>query len=132
MEDCATLADWVASPVRCTLAQKAAHLHVRDNRVEPGAQRAMGTAQGPFPMKTTYNWTAVEGHYPLTLQDRAEPTGFSKLASPAMASAMRRADRKDLARLRSILEAMWLDENCLHELLDEVERLVGVLDPSPT
>jgi hypothetical protein len=24
----------------------------------------MGTAQGQFPMKTTYNWTAVEGHYP--------------------------------------------------------------------
>jgi hypothetical protein len=57
-------------------------------------------------METTYTWTAVEGRTRMTLRNRGEPAGFSKLAAPAMASAMRRANRKDLARLRSILEAM--------------------------
>jgi len=33
------------------------------------------------------------------------PSGFSKLAAPVMAHAIRRANRKDLARLKAILEA---------------------------
>jgi hypothetical protein len=36
---------------------------------------------------------------------RGEPSGFSKLVAPLMASAMRRANQKDLARLKSILES---------------------------
>ena len=41
----------------------------------------------------------------MTLRNRGEPAGFSKLARPLMAVAMRRANRKDLRALRTILEA---------------------------
>jgi len=41
----------------------------------------------------------------MTLRNRGEPSGFSKLVAPLMASAMRRANQKDLARLKSILES---------------------------
>jgi hypothetical protein len=41
----------------------------------------------------------------MTLRNRGEPAGFSKLAGPIMAVAIRRANRKDLANLRSVLEA---------------------------
>jgi hypothetical protein len=66
----------------------------------------MRTTQGPFPMETTYTWSPVgEGSTHMTLRNRGEPAGFSKLAAPFMAAAIRRANRNDLAKLRSILEA---------------------------
>jgi hypothetical protein len=66
----------------------------------------MRTAQGPFPMETTYTWQpAGEGSTRMTLRNRGEPAGFSKLTTPFMAAAMRRANRKDLAALRRILES---------------------------
>jgi hypothetical protein len=40
----------------------------------------------------------------MTLRNRGEPSGFSKLAAPLMAAAMRRANRKDLQRLKRLLE----------------------------
>jgi hypothetical protein len=40
----------------------------------------------------------------MTLRNRGEPSGFSDLATPLMAGAMRRANGKDLERLKSILE----------------------------
>ena len=40
----------------------------------------------------------------MTLRNRGEPSGFSKVAAPFMASAMRRANRKDLADLAALLE----------------------------
>jgi hypothetical protein len=56
-------------------------------------------------METTYAWQAIDGSSTrMTLRNRGEPTGFSKLAAPFMTAAMRRANRKDLASLRSILE----------------------------
>jgi hypothetical protein len=65
----------------------------------------MRTAQGPFPMETTYTWSATnDGKTRMTLRNRGEPAGFSKLVAPLMVRAMRRANRKDLAKLRSILE----------------------------
>ena len=65
----------------------------------------MRTAQGPFPMETTYTWSrAPDGGTRMTLRNRGEPTGFAKVAAPMMAAAMRRANRKDLARLKALLE----------------------------
>jgi uncharacterized membrane protein len=72
----------------------------------PAERLVMRTAQGPFPMETTYTWQAVgDGSTRMTLRNRGEPAGFSALAAPLMTSAIRRANRKDLRKLRSILEA---------------------------
>jgi len=71
----------------------------------PGERLVMRTAQGPFPMETTYTWEAMdERSTRMTLRNRGEPAGFSKLAAPFMTAAIRRANRKDLASLRVILE----------------------------
>ena len=73
---------------------------------EPGTRLVMRTAQGPFPMETTYTWTSVDATSTrMTLRNRGEPAGFSKLVAPLMAPAMRRANRKDLVALKAILEA---------------------------
>ena len=40
----------------------------------------------------------------MTLRNRGEPAGFGKVAAPVMAAAMRRANDKDLANLKRILE----------------------------
>jgi hypothetical protein len=66
----------------------------------------MSTDQGPFPMETTYTWADTpSGGTRMTLRNRGEPSGFSKLAAPIMSGAMRRANRKDLRRLKGVLEA---------------------------
>jgi len=71
-----------------------------------GERLVMRTAQGPFPMETTYTWETVsEGATRMKLRNRGEPSGFSKLAAPFMAGAMRRANRKDLEQLKAVLEA---------------------------
>lgn len=72
----------------------------------PETRLVMRTSEGPFPMETTYTWatTAVGGTH-MTLRNRGAPSGFGKLVAPLMAIAMRRANRKDLARLKSILES---------------------------
>ncbi len=70
-----------------------------------GERMVMRTAEGPFPMETTYTFQP-EGPAStrMTLRNRGEPSGFGKLMAPMMASAMRRANRKDLENLKSILE----------------------------
>jgi hypothetical protein len=71
----------------------------------PGARLVMSTAHGPFPMETTYTWRdAGAGATHMTLRNRGEPAGFARVAAPVMAKAMRRAMRKDLQRLRGILQ----------------------------
>jgi len=40
----------------------------------------------------------------MRLRNRGEPAGFSRVLSPVMAAAVRRANRKDLARLKRVLE----------------------------
>src|SRR5262245_8914479 len=53
----------------------------------PGERFVMRTAQGPFPMETTYTWEdAGESATRMTLQNRGEPAGFAKLASSVMAA----------------------------------------------
>jgi len=72
----------------------------------PGERLVMRTAQGPFPMETTYTWASSgPASTRMTLRNRGEPAGFSKLMAPLMAPAMRRANRNDLARLKHLLEA---------------------------
>ena len=72
---------------------------------EPGARFVMRTADGPFPMETTYSWEALPGGGTrMALRNRGEPAGFAGVAAPVMARAMRRANRADLRRLREILE----------------------------
>ncbi len=72
----------------------------------PGERLVMRTAEGPFPMETTYTWEAVgERSTRMTLRNRGEPAGVFRLAAPLMAAAMRRANQSDLAKLKSILEA---------------------------
>ena len=72
----------------------------------PGERLVMRTAEGPFPMETTYTWEdAPGGATRMTLRNRGEPAGFKKVAAPLMARAMRRANEKDLQALKRILEA---------------------------
>ena len=74
--------------------------HVPDERL------VMRTAEGPFPMETTYTWESrPDGSTRMTLRNRGKPAGFSSLAAPFMTAQMRRANRNDLARLKQLLEA---------------------------
>ena len=64
----------------------------------------MRTAEGPFPMETTYAWADDGAGTLMTLRNRGEPSGFAGVAAPLMAAAMRRANTKDLRRLKALLE----------------------------
>ena len=73
--------------------------------IELGARFVMATAQGPFPMETTYTWEdAGPGATKMSLRNRGEPSGFAAVTAPVMARAMRRANQADLQRLKALLE----------------------------
>ena len=72
----------------------------------PGVRLVMRTSEGPFPMETTYTWTAESNASTrMVLRNRGEPAGFSRITAPLLSRAMRRANRKDLAHLKQILES---------------------------
>ena len=74
--------------------------------LEPSHRFVMSTAQGPFPMETTYLWEdTADGGTRMVLRNRGEPSGFSSLGAPFMTAAMRRANAKDLLALKKLLEA---------------------------
>ena len=73
----------------------------------PDERFVMSTAEGPFPMETTYQWEDTPaGDTNMKLGNRGEPSGFSKTAAPLVSFAVRRANRKDLRRLKQILESL--------------------------
>ncbi|HKG67165.1 MAG TPA: SRPBCC family protein [Solirubrobacteraceae bacterium] len=74
--------------------------HVPDERF------VMSTAQGPFPMETTYAFEDAGNGTRMTLRNRGEPAGFARVGAPLMERAMRRANQADLRRIKEILERL--------------------------
>jgi len=73
--------------------------------IEPASRFVMATAQGPFPMQTTYTWEdTADGATRMTLRNTGEPSGFAAVTAPVMTRAMRKANAADLRRLKALLE----------------------------
>jgi hypothetical protein len=71
----------------------------------PGERFVMATAEGPFPMRTTYAWSdAPGGGTTMELRNEGQPSGFKAIATPVMRLAMKRENRKDLRALKDLLE----------------------------
>ncbi|CAM3658574.1 SRPBCC family protein [Tsukamurella ocularis] len=68
-----------------------------------GERMVMRTADGPFPMETTYTWETVPDGTLMRLRNRGTPSGFARAAAPVMARAMRSAMTKDLDLLSRLL-----------------------------
>ena len=72
----------------------------------PNGRFVMRTADGPFPMETTYTWEdAGLGATRMTLRNRGTPRRFSLWLAPFMGIAVRRANSKDLVALKTALES---------------------------
>lgn len=72
---------------------------------DPASGLVMRTAEGPFPMETTYSWRAVPEGTLVALRNRGQPSGFAAVGTPFIGAAMRRANRKDLLALKRVVES---------------------------
>ena len=80
-------------------------IHLRGQRDRSRRTVRHGHRSRTFPMETSYSWADIpSGGTEMTLRNRGQPVGFSKLAAPMIAAAMRRANQRDLQRLKAILE----------------------------
>ncbi len=70
----------------------------------PGERLVMSTAQGPFPMETSYTWRKRPRRDADEPSESGEPAGLLRVAGSVAAAAVRRATTKDLARLKAVLE----------------------------
>jgi uncharacterized membrane protein len=72
----------------------------------PQQKLVMRTSEGPFPMETTYTWTALDTMTTkMTLRSKGKPTGFSKLFALFMPTMMKKAMTKDLINIKKIIES---------------------------
>lgn len=63
--------------------------------LDPGRKLVMRTANGPFPMQTSYTWEEAGGDSTrMTLRNTGSPAGFPAVISLVMAPMMRPAMRK--------------------------------------
>lgn len=71
----------------------------------PEKKLIMQTAGGPFPMQTIYTWQKInDATTKIILTNKGSPSGFSKIFVPIMSAAIKWANKKDLKKLKSILE----------------------------
>ena len=71
----------------------------------PGERFVMATAEGPFPMRTTYAWRdSPDGGTTMELRNDGDPSGFRSILAPFMKLAIKRENRKDLRKLKELLE----------------------------
>ena len=81
-------------------------------KLVPNEKLVMATSDGPFAMETTYQWEDTpNGGTRMTLRNSGSPSGFSNVTAPMMVNAMRRANRKDLANIKAILESETMKES---------------------
>ena len=68
-------------------------------------QLAMKSVQAPFPMEVAYRFAGREGATDVTIDASGDVGRFFGLVRPLVQAMLRRNIRRDLARLKDILEA---------------------------
>src|SRR5690348_3538132 len=72
--------------------------------LEADRRLRMKTDDGPFRMETTYTWADAGPDTLMTLRNLGGPGGLARLFDPLALRSVARSTRKDLERLKRILE----------------------------